>query len=469
MNCQILSHSMVTRLYTIVLTALLGLALFIAPDSLTAQETEAASPEETEPEAAPAEKLPTGNVIFIHPDGAGVNAWTACRIHKAGPDGMLAWDRLPAIGAYRGHMKDGLVGTSHGGATCHAYGVKVVADSYGMDGTTELSALSGYKGSIMEEAIEKGHPVGIVNSGHIGEPGTGVFLASAKERSDTDTIAVQVIESGAQVILCGGEQMMLPEGVTGRHGKPGIRKDERNLLKEAEEAGYTIVYDKKELDELDLNSVNRLLGVFSAGNTFNDETELELESKGLPLYNPGAPTVAEMTEVALQILSRGEKDFLLVVEEEGSDNFANNNNAPGTLEALNRADDCFAAALEFLNGDPNTMIITAADSDAGGLQVHCPAVSSGEAFPEDEPLYPWGLNGAPVDGQSGFRGLPFKSAPDARGEQFTFAILWAEYMDVAGGIVARAAGLNSDQLQPSVDNTDIYRMMYLTLFGERLD
>ena len=33
------------------------------------------------------------------------------------------------------------------------------------------------------------------------------------------------------------------------------------------------------------------------------------------------------------------------------------------------------------------------------------------------------------------------------------------------GIVAKAHGLNADLLPLSVDNTDIYRLMYATLFG----
>ena len=45
-----------------------------------------------------------GNVIFFHPDGSGVNHWGAARMHIAGPDGEINWDRLPAIGVYTGHM-----------------------------------------------------------------------------------------------------------------------------------------------------------------------------------------------------------------------------------------------------------------------------------------------------------------------------------------------------------------------------
>jgi len=38
-----------------------------------------------------------------------------------------------------------------------------------------------------------------------------------------------------------------------------------------------------------------------------------------------------------------------------------------------------------------------------------------------------------------------------------------------GGVVAKAHGLNSAMLPNNVDNTDIYRLIYATLFGKTLD
>ncbi|MEM6358335.1 MAG: alkaline phosphatase, partial [Pseudomonadota bacterium] len=90
--------------------------------------------------SAPAFGQEVGNVVFFHPDGTGVNHWTAARMHIVGPDGQLNWDRLPGIGVYTGHMRDRLTATSHGGATTHAYGIKTVADSFGLDGKETITA-----------------------------------------------------------------------------------------------------------------------------------------------------------------------------------------------------------------------------------------------------------------------------------------------------------------------------------------
>jgi alkaline phosphatase len=61
--------------------------------------------------------------------------------------------------------------------------------------------------------------------------------------------------------------------------------------------------------------------------------------------------------------------------------------------------------------------------------------------------------------------MPFVAAPDAAGVELLFAVAWAGYDDLGGGIIARAHGLNSDLLPVNVQNTDIYRVMYATLFG----
>lgn len=412
---------------------------------------------------APIAEPRTGNVIFLHPDGASVSHWTAARIATTGPDGMLHWDRLPHMAVYRGHMKNALAATSHGGATTHAFGRKVNADSYGMDRDQPLIALSGQPMSIMREALAAGLAVGVVNSGNLDEPGTGVFLASARRRTDGAEIARQIVLSGAHVILCGGERWLLPVGVVGRHGE-GARTDGLDLIAEARNRGYAVVYTRAEMAALP-EDTRRVLGVFAHHHTFNDRPEEELQEKGLPLYAPDAPTVGEMTAAALAILSRHGVRFLLVAEEEGSDNFGNVNNAAGTLEALRRADEAYRVARDFLRQHPDTLLLTASDSDASGLQVI--------AFPPEfqgRPLPPATRNGAPLDGRSGTGTPPFLSAPDSAGQRLPFGIAWTGFEDGAGGILARADGINAEALRTgSLDNTDIYRLMYLTLFGRLPD
>jgi len=400
----------------------------------------------------------TGNVIFFHPDGTGANHWHAARMHTVGPDGELNWDRLPALGVYTGHMADRVTGTSHGGATVHAYGVKVIGDSFGLNGTEEITSASGEQMSIAEEAMAAGRAVALVQTGHIAEPGTAAFVASNESRSNTQEIARSVIESGAQVILAGGERFLLPEGVEGRHGT-GEREDGVDLIARAEELGYTVVYTREELLAIDPASTDMLLGVFAHNHTFNDQERERNLIEGLPTYWEDAPTMAEMTEVALAIVSRDEDGFFAVIEEEGTDNIANNMNAAGTLEALARADAAVGAILDFMDGRDDTLLIMAADSDAGGLQVLHQDAGAVDASTS---------GGGILHGVQGAFGDAFETAPDAAGTTHHFGIAWVGYNDVAGGILVRGAGFGSEFITPLMDSTDVYKVMYRVLFGEEL-
>ena len=421
---------------------LLGTSLLLAPASVGAQET--------------------GNVIFFHPDGTSLNAWGAARMHKVGPDGELNWDRLPAIGVYTGHMADRLTGTSHGGATVHAYGVKVVNDSFGLNGTETITAASGEQMSIAQEAMAAGMALGLIQTGHIAEPGTAAFVASNESRSNTHEIAQAVIESGAQVILAGGERFLLPEGTEGRHG-PGQREDGLNLIERAQELGYTVVYTRDELMALDTDAVDMVLGVFAHNHTFNDQERERNLIEGKPTYMETAPTIAEMSEVGLAILSRAENGFFAVIEEEGTDNIANNMNAAGTLEALSRADDAVGVLHGFVEANPDTLLVMAADSDAAGMQV-----VSGSLAREGGAVAASTNGGGILHGQQGAFGDVFMSAKDAQGVEHAFGIAWVGYNDVAGGILVRAAGLNSGMVRPLMDNSDVYKIMHATLFGSDL-
>jgi alkaline phosphatase len=407
-----------------------------------------------------------GNVIFIHPDGTSLAVWNAVRMLYAGPDNKLNWDNLPNIGIYLGHQTNSLTATSNGGGTIHAYGVKVGVAAYGMDDNHQIpTARSGKKMSIIKEAMESGIKTGLINSGSIIEPGTGAFVASVSARKEDQEIAKQTALSGVDIIMYGGEEWLLPIGTKGFYCKEGKRTDGLNLIDEVKKLGYTIIYTREQLKNIDAN-INKLFGIFAEGHTFNDKTEEDQIKLNLENYKPETPTLAEMTEAAIKILSKNNQQFILIVEEEGTDNFGNKNNAKGMLEALKRADDAFGVALNYINSNPNTLLITCSDSEAGGMEV---VSYTEDYFPFDKPLPKTAPNGAPYDGINGSESFPFRSAPDKFGRTFPFVISWSTTDDVCGSVLVRAAGLNSEYVKGSVDNTDIYKFMYLTLFGKMLN
>ncbi|MDX2081001.1 MAG: alkaline phosphatase [Terrimicrobiaceae bacterium] len=559
--------------------------------------------------------FPTGNVIFFHPDGTGLNHWFAARLYFHGPDGMLHWDQLPNMAAYRGHMVNTLIGTSNGGATTHAFGYKVDGyGSFGKDGDggvtpptdIAINSLSGYQGSIMRQAANAGLPVGVVNDGHIGEPGTGCFLAEVGNRGNWQEITRQMIQgrpgftdARPWVIMGGGEADTLPSGATVLHRNHNqersqalnstlsLRSDSLNLEADwdtqlvggvaspanivgnegtpvgvisAASDNAIVIKTRAQFNAL-VTALNanptyapRVLGLFAFQDLFNDRNEEDLIGRskitadpvnfvgpvnnsalgvrskasriilwgdvaGNPGHNP--PTFAEMTDVAIRILDRAAKSqanaanrrFFLVAEQEANDNFGNNDNAIGMLHAMADTDKAIGVARNYLAANPRTLILTAADSDAGGMQVTAPYRDNidggpieiaGTAIPglintstntsnpaflnlgqfyfgfnsnnaqgsTNLPNVPDGLEGR---GQSGTSGgtLMFLSEPDANNDRMEFAINWAGTGDYTGGIVSRAAGVNAGLLNSvfaaRFDNIDVYRMMYVSLFGTLLN
>jgi len=407
----------------------------------------------------------TGSVIFYHVDGTGIAHWQMARFLLAGPDRDINWDRLPQVAVYRGHAEDVLTPSSNAGATMHAYGVKAPHAAYGTDAQGQPPlAPSGQRRGIMQEAKARGLATGLVNSGNAAEPGTAVHVTSVADRDAGEEIAAQLLASGTDVLFSGGEKWFLPQDMDGRHGR-GERKDGRNLIEEAGAAGYRVVYTREEMLALP-DDAGKVLGLFARGDTFNAEPEEMLAEQDLPPYDPAAPTLAEMTATALRLL--GGKQFLLVVEEEGTDNFGNCNNATGTLEALRRADEGLGVALDYVAKHPHTLLLTCADSEAGG-----PDVVGLRGAKYEKTLLETGrdYNGAPVDGaertESGGVAKPFVSAPDRAGRTHEFVVVWGTKMDASGGIVARAAGLNADKVRGSFDNTAVYPLFYETLFGQK--
>lgn len=403
------------------------------------------------------------NVIFFHPDGNSLGHWNAYRVHTVGPDALSAWDMLPHQATYRSHLSDQLTATSNAGATIHAFGVKAQAEAFGQNPQAKLISASGFDGSIAAEALKKGKSVALVQTGHIAEPGTAAFIAQVPARKEYAEIARQVVQSGIQVILTGGEKYLLPSGVQGRFGL-GTREDDLDLIKWAKDHGYQVVYSLQELQKVaDQKYVTQILGVFAWDNTYNDETEETLAKEKKDLYQPGSPTVAEMAREALKVISRNPKGFFAVVEEEATDNFSNKLNARGALEAGKRALSAIQVFSEFISKQKDTLLLVASDSDASGLSVV--GVPDKLVGTDKKISHKKGYENA--HGIKGPGTEVFYSAPDRTGKRFPFVVMFAGPHDFLGGVLVKAAGYKANLVKGDLDNTDLYPIMYQALFNKK--
>jgi alkaline phosphatase len=442
---------------------LLALAIVLALSACSQGSPPAAlAPAAAEkPPAATAAQV--GSAIFLHPDGMGANTWSATRLMQVGPDGRLAWDQLPQVAIYVGPSSDSVNQSSNGGATAHAYGIRADLDSYGsLDGGKVPVAASGQQASLMREAQAAGRRIAIFNSAALTEPGTGAFLASVADRKDEEGIAAQILAANPDIALGGGEKFFLPGGVPGRHGVGG-RSDGRNLVEEARAAGYAVVFTREELAALPADA-KKVLGLFAHEETFNEADEAGLARAKLPAYQPQAPRFDEMLAFILSRLRDAPEGYFIVGNEEGSDNLSGENNAPATLEATAGADRAIALALAEAKANPALTVVVASDSDNGGMNATSDDLDDPLDLPR--PLPARTANGSPLDSD---KGQPFLSAPDARGQRQPFYITWASDSDSAGGTVARGIGPGAKRIAGTIDSTDVYRALYLGIFGREIE
>ena len=427
---------------------------------------------------------PKANAIFFHPDGMSLSHWDIGRIITKGPDGESSWDKMPFMAVYKSHAKDSLVPSSHAGATMHAYGEKVSIKSFGTKNQQNFA-----RPSLLKEAQLRGLKTGLVQSGVLMEPGTAVFVSSSASRKDYFNITKQLIFSNTDILLGGGEKYLLPKGEKGHFGM-GVRPDHLNLIALAKKEGYYVIYTLKELKNIP-KKATKVLGVFAYENTYNDKDEQTLKQKNLKAYNPEAPSIQEMSKYALEFLSRDkQKNFFLVAEEEGTDNFSNKNNATGLFIAIKRSLKAIEFFREFVKKNKNTLLIVASDSNASSpalidltkakmknplsLKKTKPATSQTQTDPKLSPLSETSLNktgasdflsdnGAPLDRQA--KGQPFLAPPDKKGLRLPFEIAWPTKRDTGTGVVIKAEGYKADQVKGLIDNTDVYKILKSTLWN----
>lgn len=447
------------RLLTTALITAAALALSACSPPGDPPAPRATAPQPAAPQQA-VQEAPR-SAIFLHPDGMGANTWMAARLMQVGPDGRLHWDQLPRVAMYVGPTRDAVNQSSNAGATTHAWGVRARLDSYGaIDGQTPVAA-SGKPLSLMREAQAAGKKIAILNSSSLTEPGTGVFLASVANRDDEAEIAAQILAAAPDIALGGGETFFLPKGVQGRHGE-GSREDGRNLVEEARAAGYTLVYSREELAALPATA-ERVIGLFAREETFNEGSETALAEAGLPHFQPQAPRFDEMLGFILERFRQAPQGYFIVGNEEASDNLSGENNAPATLDAVAGADRAIGLALAEVRNNPALTVIVASDSDNGGMN----ATSDDLYDPEDlpRPLPARTAVGSPLDSDNG---APFLTPPDRDGNRIPFYITWASDSDSAGGLVARGIGPGAERIGGTIDATEIYKALYLGLFGVEL-
>lgn len=325
------------------------------------------------------------NIILFVGDGMSIPTVTAARIfegQKRGVDGesnSLIFGQFPNVALSKTYTNDAQIADSAPTASAMVAGVKINNGTIGVSkevsrGDCEAQKANPIK-SIAAQAEERGMSTGWVSTArltHATPAANYVHTADRNWESDSDLsdaakaagcpdIAAQMIAwneggDGFEVAMGGGRRMFIDKTMEDPEdsGKMGQRSDGRDLTKEwlkANGEGAAYVWNQEQLDKLDLTKTKKVLGLF-------DRSHMEYEADRAK-DAAGEPSIAEMTGKAIDILSKNENGFFLMVEAGRIDHAHHAGNAARALEDTVALNDAVKEAMSKVNLNDTLIIVTA--------------------------------------------------------------------------------------------------------------
>ncbi|MDB2386009.1 alkaline phosphatase [Shewanella sp.] len=233
--------------------------------------------------------------------------------------------------------------------------------------------------TILEKAKAKGKATGLVSDTRITHATPAAFAAHQPHRSYEEAIAEELIESGnVDVMLSGGARHFLPVDInsdlTKRSAmaalgapetvyKKSKRNDDRNLLLEAKnDHQYRLAFDAEQLSNVD-EDTTKLLGLF-ANSGMADGISYTACKKAQSCTQP---SLKAMTLTALDILSKDEDGFFLMIEGGQIDWAGHVNDAGWMLHELLKFDEAVEAVYEWVKDRDDTLVLVTADHETGSF------------------------------------------------------------------------------------------------------
>lgn len=300
------------------------------------------------------------NVIMMVPDGCGDTHTTLARWYKGS---ALALDEMPS-GLVRTYASNSIITDSAPAATAFATGHKT-ADKFvgvlpgpvtvpGVEPVPEDLQYSPVA-SLLETAKARGMSVGLIATSNVQHATPAAFSSHVPARSNYNEIAEQQVYLDIDVMFGGGLQYLLPTNMG------GARTDGENLVTVLDSRGYEFVQDREGLMSLP-SMTQKVWGMFAMDGMAKDY------DRSLPQFSE-QPSISEMTEKALEVLSKNPRGFFLMVEGSQIDWSSHANDPIGVISEVLAFDEAVRCALDFAKDDRHTLVLAFTDHGNGGMSI----------------------------------------------------------------------------------------------------
>ncbi len=303
------------------------------------------------------ENIPFGfakNVILMIPDGMSVEGVTLTRwLYNNGEP--LALDEI-ASGMVRTHNSDTIIADSAPAGTAMATGYKTQDKLIGIKpaksilyGAMKSGEQEAYApiANVLEMAKLQGKSTGLVSTSEVMHATPAAFSAHSKHRKNYSDLGEQQVYQEINVVFGGGYSYLTKEK----------RDDKEDMIQILKENGNKVVRTKNELFKLTRNN-DKVWGLFAEESLPYDIDRKKEE-----------PSLAELTEKAIEILSNNKNGFFLMVEGAKVDWAAHSNSTIALTSDIKSFDNAVKSAINFAKTNKDTLVIVASDHGNGGITI----------------------------------------------------------------------------------------------------
>jgi alkaline phosphatase len=380
------------------------------------------------------------NVILFIGDGLSPAHRVAARLLSKGivegkSLGKLAIDDMPRMALVATAGSDSIITDSANAASAYTTGHKTAVNAMGVYADRTASPFDDPKVETIASLSKRRHgmAIGIVTNTEIEDATPASMVAHTRRRAAYDEIVAQYFAARPDVLMGGGAANFLPQGAPGSR-----RKDEVDYVARFREAGYAVATTRTELDALNAKAETRqLLGLFATGNMDGALDRKFLKGGGVKKF-PDQPDLTEQMQAALNILSKNDAGFFLMVESGLIDKYAHALDMERAVYDTIMLDNAVAQARKWAQarGD-DTLILVLADHNHPNSLVG--TINDDMSTTPNVPL----RERVSVYDKAGFPNYP---APDAEG--------YPSRVDVSRRIAIFSASLpdHYETFRPKLDN-----------------
>lgn len=266
---------------------------------------------------------PVKNVILLIGDGTGLAEWYA---GYTANHGALNIFNMRHTGLSKTSSYDSYITDSAPGSTAFSSGEKTNNRSVGVDHTGRALVL------LPDILIKRKIKTGIITSGDITDATPADFYAHQQERSSSEAILKDLLQSPVQLIMGAGSEKSNP------------------VLEQQLSKKFTMA---AAVDQVTSDTAKKWI--------------ITEKRAGLSMLQGRGNWAERAFEKSIGLLSKEKNGFFLVVEGAQIDHGGHDNNLPYLVSEVMDFDHLVGKAMEFADGNGQTLVIVTADHETGGL------------------------------------------------------------------------------------------------------